>query len=136
MTRAARSIGLVPGKDSPACFFLEPLRLPPGHTGRALREALSRWVYDPFKPPAEGSREGTMFGYTVPKLAHICRASQPKIEHAVRHRVFGAVTAIAAALRRHGLRSIRCVPSSQVCHCTTIRHAWCVLLLLVLCHIL
>lgn len=90
ITRPARSIGLVPGEDSPSCFFLEPMRLQPGHFRSVLREALSRHVYDPFDPPTESA-----LGYKISDLAHICRSSQPEIEYAVKNRVFGAENALA-----------------------------------------
>ena len=51
VTMPARSIGLVPGEESPSCFFLDPLHLQPGHFASKLRGSLSRWMYDPFDPP-------------------------------------------------------------------------------------
>jgi len=101
VTMPARSIGLIPGEDSPSCFFLDPAHLQPGHFANKLRGSLSRWMYDPFDPPAaaeEKEEEGgsaMMFGYTIPELAHICRTSLSEIEYAMNHRVFGAVDGLA-----------------------------------------
>ncbi|KAL7469835.1 hypothetical protein ACHAXS_010086 [Conticribra weissflogii] len=109
----ARSIGLVPGENSPSCFFLEPVHLPSGHFAKKLRGALKRWVFDPLDPPSlESGREESelnseqtgmksasttlplLFGYTVEELAYICRTSQGEIQHAVKNRVFGAEDAL------------------------------------------
>ena len=87
-TMPARSVGLVPGEESPACFFLEPVHLKPGHYAAKLRWALSRWVYDPLDPP-EGK-----FGYSLSDLAHICRTSESEIQYALHKRVFGAEDAL------------------------------------------
>ena len=101
ITMPARSVGLVPGEESPATFFLDPLHLQPGHFASKLRASLSRWMYDPFDPPVvmEGSSEEgnnkLMFGYTIPELAHICRTSQSEIEYAIHNRIYGAVDALA-----------------------------------------
>lgn len=89
----ARSIGVVPGENSPSCFFLEPVALPKGHFSTKLRTALSRWVYDPLEPPPSLSTSA-LFGYTTRELAHICRSSLSEIEYAISNRVFGAEDAL------------------------------------------
>ena len=89
----ARSVGLVPGEDSPSCFFLDPCHLKEGHFAGKLRGCLSRWTFDPFDPPVEGA--GKIFGYTVAELAHVCRTSQSEMEDAVHNRKFGAEDALA-----------------------------------------
>lgn len=89
----ARSIGVVPGENSPSCFFLEPVALPEGHFATKLRTALSRWVYDPLEPPPSLS-SSALFGYTTSELAHICRSSLSEIEYAISNRVFGAEDAL------------------------------------------
>ena len=115
VTMPARSIGLIPGEDSPSCFFLDPEYLPPGHFAKRLRGTLSRWVYDPLDPPllsfrrnegddkdeimeeqqpSSSSSSSPVFGYTIQELAHICRTSTMEIEHAINHRVFGAEDAL------------------------------------------
>ncbi|KAL3794150.1 hypothetical protein HJC23_012857 [Cyclotella cryptica] len=88
-TMPARSVGLIPGEESPACFFLEPIHLKPGHYASKLRWALSRWVYDPLDPPKEEK-----FGYNLGELSHICRTSEAEIGYALCHRVFGAEDAV------------------------------------------
>ncbi len=93
VTMPARSVGLVPGEDSPSCFFLDPAHLAPGHFASKLRAALGRWTYDPFDPPPPES--GDSFGYTVDELAHVCRTSRSEIRHAVRGRASGAEDALA-----------------------------------------
>mmetsp|Transcript_27834 Transcript_27834/g.50329 ORF Transcript_27834/g.50329 Transcript_27834/m.50329 type:complete len:629 (+) Transcript_27834:200-2086(+) len=107
VTMPARSIGLVPGEDSPSCFFLDPLHLKAGHFGSKLRGTLSRWMYDPFDPPVESVGKESMdhegkeevgvnsFGYTVSELAYICRTSLSEIEYAIHNRVYGADDALA-----------------------------------------
>ena len=87
-TMPARSVGPIPGEDSPACFFLDPVHLKPGHFADKLRWALSRWVYDPLNPP-DGK-----FGYSLNDLAHICRTSESEIKYALHKRVFGAEDAL------------------------------------------
>ena len=120
-TMPARSVGLVPGEESPATFFLDPLHLKPGHFASKLRTSLSGWMYDPFDPPVvmeeESSEEcikntNLLFGYTIPELAHICRTSQSEIEYAICNRIFGAVDALAIPsssstnnTRRYGMLS-------------------------------
>jgi len=99
VTMPARSIGLVPGEESPSCFFLDPLHLQPGHFASKLRGSLSRWMYDPFDPPPpvvsnEGRKEEVKFGYTIQELAHICRTSQSEIEYAIHNRLYGAEDAL------------------------------------------
>lgn len=113
VTMAARSIGLVPGENSPSCFFLEPVHLPHGHFAKKLRGALKRWVFDPLDPPLlengqvdleqnsaqidvkSASRTSPLlFGYTIEELAYICRTSQGEIRHAVKNRLLGAEDAL------------------------------------------
>jgi len=113
VTMPARSIGLVPGENSPSCFFLEPVHLPHGHFAKKLRGALKRWVFDPLDPPSfengqvEFERNSAqidvksasttsplLFGYTIEELAYICRTSQGEIRHAVKNRVLGAEDAL------------------------------------------
>ena len=89
-TMPARSVGLIPGEDSPACFFLEPIHLQSGHYASKLRWALSRWVYDPLDPPGDDVK----FGYSLSDLAHICRTSESEIGYALRCRVWGAEDAL------------------------------------------
>ncbi|KAL7486567.1 hypothetical protein ACHAW6_012174 [Cyclotella cf. meneghiniana] len=93
-TMPARSVGLVPGEEAPACFFLEPIHLKPGHYASKLRWALSRWVYDPLDHPKEAK-----FGYNLGELAHICRTSETEIGYALCHRVFGAEDALVVPIR-------------------------------------
>lgn len=87
-TMPARSVGLIPGEESPACFFLEPVALHKGHYASKLRWALSRWVYDPLDPP------NGVFGYTLSELGHICRTSEYEIGYALKNGVFGAEDAL------------------------------------------
>ena len=98
VTMPARSIGLVPGEESPSCFFLDPLHLQPGHFASKLRGSLSRWMYDPFDPPppvvSNEGKEEVKFGYTIQELAHICRTSQSEIEYAIHNRLYGAEDAM------------------------------------------
>ncbi|KAL3770968.1 hypothetical protein ACHAWU_005297 [Discostella pseudostelligera] len=106
VTIPARSIGLVPGEDSPACFFLDPFHLPPGHFANQLRRILSRWMYDPFDPPpplppttseeddANTTTSQYQFGYSIPEIAHICRTSCSEVEYAIGNRVYGAEDAM------------------------------------------
>lgn len=89
-TMPARSVGLVPGEESPACFFLEPVHLQSGHYAPKLRWALSRWVYDPLDPPGDDLK----FGYGLSDLAHICRTSESEIGYALSCRVWGADDAL------------------------------------------
>ena len=95
VTMPERSIGLVPGEDSPSCFFLDPLHLKPGHFGIKLRRTLIYWMYDAFNPPLNSGGKDSMdqeekeegcvnyFGYTIPELSHVCRTSQSEIEHTI-----------------------------------------------------
>ena len=97
VTMPARSIGKVPGEDTPSCFFLDPMVLPKGHFANKLRTLLSRWVYNPLEPPSlsgGGESSGALFGYTSRELAHICRSSLAEIEYALSHRVQGAEDAL------------------------------------------
>jgi hypothetical protein len=99
VTMPARSIGTVPGENSPSCFFLDPVILPQGHFASKLRGALSRWVYDVFEPPSlllggDGDSSTILFGYTTRELAHICRSSLSEIEYALSNRVYGAEDAV------------------------------------------
>ena len=89
VTMPARSIGVVPGENSPSCFFLDPMVLPQGHFANKLRTVLSRWVYNPLEPPST-----SLFGYTTRELAHICRSSLSEIEYALSNRVYGAEDAL------------------------------------------
>jgi hypothetical protein len=106
-TMPARSVGLIPGEESPACFFLEPIHLKPGHYAHKLRWALSHWVYDPFDLP-EGK-----FGYTLTELGHICRTSESEVGYALWNRVYGADDALVLPVgeesendgRRYGILS-------------------------------
>lgn len=97
-TMPARSIGVIPGEESPSTFFLDPVHLHPGHYGNRLRSILGRWVFDPLDPPfgSSGSSEGMdkKFGYTLSELSHICRTSQSEMEYALHYRVFGAEDAL------------------------------------------
>lgn len=92
VTMPARSIGVVPGENSPSCFFLDPMVLPQGHFANKLRTVLGRWVYNPLEPPLASST--ALFGYTIRELAHICRSSLAEIEYALGNRVFGADDAL------------------------------------------
>lgn len=92
VTMPARSIGVVPGENSPSCFFLDPMVLPQGHFANKLRTVLGRWVYNPLEPPSTST---VLFGYTIRELAHICRSSLAEIEYALSNRVFGADDALA-----------------------------------------
>mmetsp|Transcript_31083 Transcript_31083/g.65582 ORF Transcript_31083/g.65582 Transcript_31083/m.65582 type:complete len:658 (-) Transcript_31083:124-2097(-) len=123
VTMPARSVGQVPGEESPATFFLDPLHLQPGHFGSKLRSTLSSWMYDPFDPPcppvAESTQEGgeeekeggVRFGYTIAELAHVCRTSTSEMEYAIHNRVYGAEDALAISsaaasdTRRYGMLS-------------------------------
>eukprot|EP00986_Skeletonema_menzelii_P006034 scaffold2280_cov158-Skeletonema_menzelii.AAC.5 len=89
VTMPARSIGVVPGENSPSCFFLDPMVLPQGHFANKLRTVLSQWVYNPLEPPST-----SLFGYTTRELAHICRSSLSEIEYALSNRVYGAEDAL------------------------------------------
>ncbi len=101
-TVPARSIGLVPGEDSPSCFFLDPSHLPPGHFAPTLRRILSRWVYDPVHPPTSEEEEeeeptlarSSVFGYSIPEIAHVCRTSIGEVEYAIGNRMYGAEDAM------------------------------------------
>jgi len=94
----ARSVGTVPGENSPSCFFLDPVVLPQGHFASKLRGALSRWVFDVFEPQSllggGGDSSTTLFGYTTRELAHICRSSLSEINYALNNRVHGAEDAL------------------------------------------
>ena len=88
VTMPARSIGVVPGENSPSCFFLDPMVLPQGHYfANKLRTVLGRWIYNPLEPPSTST---ALFGYAIRELAHICRSSLSEIEYALSHRVYGA----------------------------------------------
>ena len=60
VTIPAQSIGLVPGEDSPSCFFLDPLHLKPGRFGSKLRGTLIYWMYDAFNPPLNSGGKDLM----------------------------------------------------------------------------
>lgn len=117
ITMPARSIGVIPGEDSPdSTFFLDPCHLTPGHFGGKLRGTLSRWMYDPFDPPQEsGEEEGEgggdakmWFGYTIAELAHVCRTSQSEIDYAIHNRVLGAEDALAIPSSKDDTTSLSC----------------------------
>eukprot|EP00984_Skeletonema_dohrnii_P003281 scaffold1088_cov120-Skeletonema_dohrnii-CCMP3373.AAC.4 len=103
VTMPARSIGVVPGENSPSCFFLDPMVLPQGHFANKLRTALGRWVYNPLEPPSAAA----LFGYTTRELAHICRSSLSEMEYALSNRVYGAEDALVIPddVTRYGMLS-------------------------------